>query len=297
MHLPALNLQQRETLEAYLFLLPAFVGLLLFSAGAVILAFGISFCRWTVFNPPTWIGLENYLRILREPLSKRILGNTLYYVGLMVPACTLASLGSAVLMNRRLKGIVALRSVYFLPVIISAVAMSLCWKWIYHPTLGLLNHLLKGLGLKGTAWLANRTWAMPSIIIMGIWKDVGYYMVLFLAGLQSIPVELHEAARIDGAGAWQRFRYVTLPLLAPITFFVVVIAVISSFQVFTQTFIMTEGGPAQSTLTIALHVYYAGLRFYDMGYASAWAYLLFIIILVVTFIQFKVRGSWTLYEV
>ena len=288
--------RRREVIEAYLYLLPTFVGLILFSLGAIVVSVGISFTDWNILQPPHWVGLSNYVRLFSTPLNWQVFGNTLYYMGVIVPVGTALALGLALALNRGLRGIVVLRSLYFLPVISSTVAVSLVWGWLYNQQFGLINYLLSLVGITGPAWLADTRTAMPAVIIMSIWKGLGYNMVIFLAGLQGIPQELYEAAAIDGAGAWARFRYVTLPLVSPTTFFVVVLSTIAAFQVFDQTYVMTGGGPAYSTTTLALFIYQNAFQWFHMGYAAALSYVLFAAVAVVTLVQFRVQGRFVFYR-
>ncbi len=288
--------RRREVIEAYLYLLPTFVGLALFSLGAIIASFGISFTDWDILQPAHWVGLSNYVRLFTTPLVWQIFGNTFYYTVVIVPVGAALALGLALALNRGLRGIVVLRSLYFLPVISSTVAVSLVWGWLYNQQFGLINYLLSLVGITGPAWLADTTTAMPSIIIMSIWKGLGYNMVIFLAGLQGIPQEMYEAAKIDGAGAWARFRYVTWPLVSPTTFFVVVLSTIAAFQVFDQTYVMTAGGPAYSTTTLALFIYQNAFQWFHMGYAAALSYILFVAVAAVTLIQFRAQGRFVFYR-
>jgi multiple sugar transport system permease protein len=288
--------RRREVIEAYLYLLPTFVGLILFSLGAIVVSVGISFTDWNILQPPHWVGLSNYVRLFSTPLNWQVFGNTLYYMGVIVPVGTALALGLALALNWGLRGIVLLRSLYFLPVISSTVAVSLVWGWLYNQQFGLINYLLSLVGITGPAWLADTRTAMPAVIIMSIWKGLGYNMVIFLAGLQGIPQELYEAAAIDGAGAWARFRYVTLPLVSPTTFFVVVLSTIAAFQVFDQTYVMTGGGPAYSTTTLALFIYQNAFQWFHMGYAAALSYVLFAAVAVVTLVQFRVQGRFVFYR-
>lgn len=286
----------RQWLEVLPFLLPTLVGLALFSAGPVIAAFGLSFTSWDIVSPPQWIGLENYRQLIERELFWRVMRNTLYYTFASVPLALVLALLLALAMNQKLRGTTFYRTVYFLPVISSTVAIALVWAWLYNPEFGLLNYFLRLIGIKGPGWLGDPNWAMPAIILASVWKGLGYYMVIFLAGLQGIPEEYYEAAKIDGASAWQRFRYVTLPLISPTTFFVLVILVIGSFQVFEITFVMTQGGPAYATLTIAYYIFQNAFEWYRMGLAAALAYVLFAMILVITVIQWKVQGRWVHYQ-
>jgi len=215
---------------------------------------------------------------------------------LAVPASVLAALALALLANTTLRGITFFRTVYFLPVVSSMIAVALVWSWMFNPRYGLLNTLLHSLfGIQGPAWLDDTSWALPAMVIVTVWKGLGYSMVIFLAGLQNIPVDLYHAATLDGAGAWARFRHVTLPLLSPTTFFVLVITLINAFQVFEQTYVLTKGGPANSTVTLSYYVYQNAFQFFHMGLAAAVSYVLFALLFGVTLLQFRLQRRWVFY--
>jgi multiple sugar transport system permease protein len=281
--------------EPFLYLLPTLVGLLLFSAGSVVATFFISFTRWPIVTSPHWIGLGNYRAILNSHLFWQVFWNTLYFVLLAVPLSIAASLAAAVLVNRQVRGIRFFRTVYFLPVVSSMVAVALVWSYIYNPEYGVLNYLLRLIGIRGPAWLYDAHWAIPAMALVTVWKGLGYSMVIFLAGLQSIPEELYEAAALDGAGARRRFWRITLPMLSPTLFFVLVITLINSFQVFEQTYVLTRGGPANATLTLSYHIYENAFQFFQMGYASAESYVLFAFVFAITLVQFKLQRRWVFY--
>lgn len=282
--------------EPYLYLVPTVVGLLLFSAGAVVGSLLISFSRWDIITSPEWVGVENYRLMFRSELFWTVFWNTWYFTLLYVPLTILTSLALALLVNQRLKGIAFFRTVYFFPVVSSMIAVALVWSWMYNPEYGLLNYLLKSLfGIQGPAWLADSGWAMPAMVLVAVWKTTGYCMVIFLAGLQGIPDELYEAAGMDGAGKWAQFRNVTLPMLSPTMFFVLVITLINSFQVFEQTYVMTKGGPANATMTLSFFIYQNVFQFFKMGYAAAMSYVLFAIIAVITFAQFRLQKRWVFF--
>jgi multiple sugar transport system permease protein len=282
--------------EPYLYLLPTIIGLLLFSAGAVAASFLVSFTQWDLVTEPRWAGLENYAALLESELFWEVFRNTLLFTALAVPLSIVCSLALALLVNARVWGIVFFRTAYFLPVVSSMIAVALVWSWILNPEVGLLNHLLKAtLGIRGPGWLDSTTWALPAMVLVTVWKGLGYSMVIFLAGLQGIPEELYHAATIDGAGRWKKFRHITLPMLSPTTFFVLVITLINSFQVFEQTYVMTKGGPANSTLTLSYYIYQNAFQFFQMGKASALAYVLFGLVFAVTLIQFRVQKRWVFY--
>jgi multiple sugar transport system permease protein len=289
--------RKRVDYEAYLYLLPTFIGMALFSVGAVVASFFISFTNWEITITPKWIGLSNYIRLAAYPLFWKILLNTVYYVGGSVPLGMVLSLGLALLANRKLKGITFFRSLYFLPVVSSMVAIALVWSWLYNPQFGLINYFLEKLfRIPGPRWLQSTTWAMPAMIFMGVWRGLGYQMVIFLAGLQNIPEELYEAAKIDGANFWQRFLRITLPMVSPTTFFVLIISIIGSFQIFEQTYIMTQGGPSYSTLTLSYYIFQNAFEWFHMGYAAALAYVLFGMILAITLIQARLQKRWVFYR-
>jgi multiple sugar transport system permease protein len=285
----------KSFLEPYLYLLPTLVGLLLFSAGSVIATFFISFTRWPIVTSPQWIGLGNYRTILHSHLFWEVFWNTMYFVVLAVPLSIASSLGAAVLVNRQTRGIRFFRTAYFLPVVSSMVAVALVWSFIFNPEYGLLNYLLKLVGIRGPAWLYDAHWALPAMVIVTVWKGLGYSMVIFLAGLQSIPEDLYEAAALDGAGSARRFWRITLPMLSPTLFFVLVITLISSFQVFEQTYVLTRGGPGNATLTLSYHIYESAFQFFQMGYAAAVSYVLFAFIFLITLLQFKLQHRWVHY--
>ena len=282
--------------EPYLYLMPTLVGLLLFSAGAVAASFLISFTEWDIITPPRWIGFGNYAGLWHSDFFWEVLRHTLEFVLLAVPASVLASLALALLVNTSLRGITLFRTAYFLPVVSSMIAVALVWSWMFNPRYGLLNTLLGLLfGIQGPAWLDDTSWALPAMVIVTVWKGLGYSMVIFLAGLQNIPADVYHAARLDGAGAWRRFRHITLPLLSPTTFFVLVITLINAFQVFEQTYVLTKGGPANSTVTLSYYVYQNAFQFFHMGNAAAVSYVLFALLFGVTLLQFRLQRRWVFY--
>ena len=271
-------------------------GLLLFSAGAVAASLFLSFTQWDLVSLPELIWLENYISLWRSDLFWEVVRNTLYFIILAVPLSVVCSLALALAANTGLRGITFFRTAYFLPVVSSMIAVALVWSWIYNPEYGLLNYLLQlFFGVRGPAWLDSTTWALPAMVIVTVWKGLGYSMVIFLAGLQNIPQDLYHAATIDGAGVWKRFRHITLPMLSPTTFFVLVITLINSFQVFEQTYVLTRGGPANSTLTMSYYIYQSAFQFFQMGKAAALSYVLFAAIFVVTLVQFRIQKRWVFY--
>lgn len=291
-------LARRETLAGYLFLLPNAIGFIIFTALAVVASAAISLTEWDLISDPKWVGIDNYVELFtNDPLFRTVLWNTFYFTIVSVPASTIIALGLALLFNTGLRMIPLFRTAYFLPVITATVVVAMIWRWFYNPDFGILNYVLWRLGVDVPPnWLADRTWAMPAIIIMAVWKQVGYNMVIFLAGLQSIPAHLYEAASIDGAGPWQRFWNITLPLLTPTTFFVLVITIIGSLQVFDAVLVLTDGGPANATRTMVYHIWEEAFVFLEMGYAAAVAWILFFIVFLVTLLQWKLQGRWVHYE-
>lgn len=294
---PRYRLRRREASAAYGFLLPNLVGFAVFTFLPVLAALLISFTDWDLLTPPDWAGLENYRRLATDPLFRQVLKNTALYVLGTVPLQMALALAVAIALNQRIPGQLFFRTAYFMPVVASTVAVALVWRWIFNYDFGLLNSFLYMIGIQDPPnWLGSTRWALISVIIMSIWQQVGYSMVLFLAGLQGVPQQLYEAAKIDGAGPWARFLFITLPMLSATTFFVLVIGVINSFQVFDQAFIMTQGGPANATNTIVYNIYQNAFQFFNMGYASAMAWVLFAIIFVVTLLQFRLQQRWVNYD-
>lgn len=265
------------------FFLPVLASLLMSCTDFDIYALGhLSRARWT--------GLENYGRLLQDPLFWKSLGNTVYFVLAGGPLTILAALLAAIGLNsRQLRLRDWFRLGYFTPVITSLVAVAVVWRYLYHPRFGLLNYLLSFIGVGPVNWLGDPVWAMPALIILAVWKNFGYYMMIFLAGLQTIPDYLYEAARLDGAGWWGQFRHVTLPQLAPTTFFVTLMTIIGYFQFFAEPYVMTQGGPVNSTLSVVFYLYQQGFRWWRMGYASSIAFMLFFIIFLIAMIQMAAR--------
>jgi len=293
---------QQEAIAAFLFLLPNIIGFFLFTVGPVLASLAISLVDWNLLTPPSWLGLENFAALFKDSDFWSSLAATLYYTLGSVPLGIVFSLLLAVALNQKIRGIGIYRTIYFIPVVSSLVAVSLMWRWMYNPTAGILNYLLSQfftflhLPITPPDWLQSPTWAMPAIILMSVWKGLGYNMVIYLAGLQGIPTSLYEAAEIDGASGLSKFLKITLPLLTPTTFFVLLMSFISSFQVFEQAYIMTQGGPARATVTTVYYIYQNGFTWYKMGYASAIAWVLFAIIMLLTVIQWRSQNRWVFYE-
>src|SRR5918997_2891476 len=282
--------REHEGLVAFLFLLPSLVGFLVFTAIPVGAAIALAFYDYDLLLGASFAGLENFRELFTtDEVFRDAFFNTVYFTAVSVPLSVVLGLVTAMLVNQALRGIVVFRSIFLLPYVTVTVALSLVWKWIYLPDIGLINSALGVIGIEGPAWLTSERWAMPGLIIMTVWKSFGYNMVLFLAGLQNIPEHLYDAAKVDGATGWRRFLHITLPMLSPTTLFVVVISVIGSFQVFDQALVMTNGGPGTSTTTLVLYIYKAGFQSYKMGYASAIALVLFVIVALFTALQFVLQ--------
>lgn len=268
---------------AYLYLVPVFGILLCFHVLPIFYSLAISFYRWDLIGEAEWVGLDNFARLFDDPMFYKSLVNTFYYAIVSVPLSIACSMSIALLLNNPISGIGIYRTIYFLPVITSLNAVSIVWNFIYHPDYGLLNKLLALVNLPPQLWLQDPFWAMPCIILMSVWKGLGYNVVIFLAGLQNIPKHLYEAARIDGANWLQQFRHITFPLLSPTTFFVFVMSTIGSFQVFSQIYMMTpRGGPLKSTMVIVYYLYQKAFEKFEFGYALAIAFVLFIMIFSMT---------------
>lgn len=289
------SLLWREQIDGYIFILPWLIGFFVFVAGPMVASFVISFMRWEIVTPPAWIGAAQYTKLLQDNRFYLSLYNTAYYVFIGVPLHLLLALLAAMAMNLNLRGIRFYRTVYFIPSITPVVASSLLWLWIFNPEFGLANAALNALGLPSLYWLQDPKLAKGAFIIMSFWT-IGGQMVILLAGLKGIPRTLYEAAEIDGAGRWASFRHITLPMLSPAIFFNLILAIIGAFQVFTQSYIITSGGPENATLFYVLYLYRMAFENFRMGYASAMAWVLFLIILLFTFIQFRLSDRWVFYE-
>jgi multiple sugar transport system permease protein len=285
----------KKWMVGYMYLLPSVIFLAIFTIFPVFASFFISLTQWTLINPPKFIGLENYKNLFSDPTFYWTLWHTVYYTLGSVPLSIILSLLLAIAMNQRIKGITIFRSMYFLPVISTWVAVAIVWRWIYNPQFGLLSAFLGIFGISPKNWLGDTRLAMPSVIITSVWKGLGYNMILFLAGFQNISESYYEAAKIDGASRWAQFRYITIPLISPTTFFVLITSVISSFQVFGPIYTMTNGGPVGSTEVLIFYLFQNGFRWYKMGYASSIAWVLFLIIFIFTLIQYFSSKRWVHY--
>lgn len=278
----------------YLFIGPMIVGLLLFRIGPIIAAFFMSFTRWNIRTDPVFLGVGNYVELLNSATFWQVLGNTLLFAAVYVPAVMILALVLAVLINQKLSGIAFFRGLFFMPYITSMVAVAMVWNWIFSTRFGLLNNLLRNVfgATNVPAWLADSNTALLVLIIVTVWKTSGFQMMVFLAGLQGIPASLYEAARIDGAGRWQIFRWVTLPLISPVTFFVLILSIIEAFRTFEVTFAMTRGGPLNASTTLSFYIYQNAFIYNRMGFASSLAYVLMALVGVITLLNFRARRSW-----
>lgn len=286
-----------RSLIPYLFLLPAFIFLIVFTHYPIIKSIWTSFFRWNLSTPDmVWAGLENFQRMMNDDLFWLVLRNTVYYaIGTVIPSVTLA-LFCAVFANEKIRGLSFFRSAIFYPTIIPMAAAAMIWVWIYADGYGLINYYMKMIGLKSIPWINNLTWALPALMAVGIWKYFGYYMVIFLAGLQGIDLELYEAATIEGANPWSKFWKITFPLISPTTFFVIIIAIINSFQSIDQVYIMTQGGPANATNVLVYYIYENAFLFADFGYGYAISSVLFVILLIFTVIYFLLLSHRVHYD-
>lgn len=290
----SLSPRARDNITGYLFISPWLIGFLVFVAGAMIASIGISFFRTDLLSEMKSVAFDNYSKMLHDKLVAKALFNTAYYSFFTVPLGLVLALMIALILNQGLHGQGFFRTVYYLPSVVSGVALSVLWAWIFHPDLGLLNGLLAKVGIQGPRWIASEQWAMPSFIIMSLW-GTGGSMLIFLAGLQGIPTTIYEAASIDGANAWQRFWHVTIPMMTPTILFSLIMGIIGSWQVFSKAYVMTEGGPNNATLTMVLLLYRQAFQNYRFGYASALAWLLFVIILLFTMLIFRSSEAWVYY--
>lgn len=287
--------KRKKALWVVFFIFPAFTGLMLFTILPILSSFTLTLFKWDLISKLEFVGFENFSRLFTDNQFWNALVHTLSFIGGYIPLVMITGLFTAVLMNSHIKAKGFFRTAFFIPVISSWIAVALLWTWMFNPKFGLVNYFLSLFTITGPAWLYDPAWAMTAIIITSVWKDTGFVMMLFLAGLQDIPVNLFEAASIDGATKIKQFFRITLPLLSPATFFVLIISLINSFQVFDQVWAMTEGGPAGATSVLVEQVYKNAFRYNNMGYASTIALVLFLIILVITGVQIIGQKRWVHY--
>lgn len=289
------SLRHKRERWFYLLISPWLIGFLLFQAGPLLAGFFLAFVDWPLPQAPQWVGLDHFSRLIHDSLFSKTLTNTAYYALGSVPLGLALGLSLALLLNRNGRLLPLFRTIFFLPVVVSSVALVLLWGWIFNGRYGLLNNLLSIIGIQGPAWLQDEQWAMPALILMSLWL-VGVNMVIYLAALQQIPSVLYEAAAMDGAGYTKRLRHITWPMLSPVTFYLLIVNLIGAFQVFTPTYILTQGGPNNATLTLPLYIYQTAFTYGDFGYASALATVLFLAIVALTVIQFRLADRWVFYR-
>lgn len=287
------SLKRQEAVTGWLFILPILIGFMVFVVGAVIYSLVISLTQWDLLTPPVFIGLRNYTRAFTDESFWQCMYNTVYFVIGLVPSVLILSMLIAIAINHKVNKLTGFFKVsFYAPNITSTIAVGMIWLWIFNPNNGLINSVLHLIGIADAPrWLDSVVWAKPALIIMRIWQMCGYYMIMFLAGLQTIPKTLYEAAEVDGARKWKKLRYITVPMLANTTFFVTIMLMIEAFDIFEAIFVMTEGRPAGTTNTLLYFIYYNGFELYKMGYSSALAWILFAILFVLTLVQFRLRKN------
>ncbi len=288
-------MRRKEALYGWIFASPWLLGFVLLTLGPMIASAVMTFTDWSILKPPSFVGLQNYKRLLRDPLVLHSFKITTVYALSYVPLNTCLGLGLAVLLNQRVSFLRFYRTAYYLPSILSGVAAAVMWRLILSADFGVLNYLLSLVGIKGPAWLSDPRWVLQALVLMALWH-VGGGMVIYLAGLQGIPTDLYEAAQVDGASWWTRFWRLTLPLITPVIFFQLVIGLIRALQIFTEAFIITKGGPLDATLFIVLYLYQKAFEAFEMGYASLLAWCLFVYILILTLVVFRTSDKWVYYQ-
>jgi multiple sugar transport system permease protein len=290
------SLAGREAVTFYLCVSPWLLGFVIFVLGPMVVSLGLSFSRWDLLSQARFVGLRNYQKMLtRDPLFWQSLKVTGIYTAAYVPMELAGGLALALVMNQKLKFIGVFRTIYYLPSVLPGVAFVVLWMWMLHPEVGLINTVLSYAGIQGPRWLVDPDWALTALLLMSTW-GLGRSMVIYLASLRGVPKHLYEAAAIDGASPWQSFWRITLPMLTPTIFFNLVLSVISTFQTFTSAYVSTDGGPLDSTLFYVLYVFRQGFQFFNMGYASALAWVLFLIILLLTLLIVRSSDRWVYYE-
>ena len=289
--------------EAYLFLLPSLAGFLIFVAVPVIVSLLLSFVNWNLLRPPEFVGVANYVQLLsRDPVFWKVLKNTLFYVVVTVPLQIALGLTLAVALNRAIRGVLVYRVIYFMPVVTTIVAGAIVFQFMLNRDFGLISNVIwklaetTGLPIRPPDFLNSTFWSKPAVVLLTLWKNTGFTMVIYLAALQGVPQELYDAAEVDGAGAWQRIRHVTIPMISPTTFFLLIIQMIGALQLFTEPYTLTRGGPAQSTLSVVYYIYQNAFEFGRMGKASAIAWFLFLFIFIFPYVQTRMQRRWVHYE-
>jgi multiple sugar transport system permease protein len=295
------SIQKREAAAAYFFLSPWIIGFLFLTLGPMLASLYFSFTDYDIISPPQWIGFENYGRLMQDDLFWHSWRVTLYFAALALPLSLVIGLLLAVLLNQKIPFVRVWRTLYFLPSVLTGVAVTLLWVILLNPRQGVINQLLKLIGINGPSWLHDPDWAVPSLVIISLW-GVGQTMIIYLAGLQGVPTDLYDAAKVDGASVTQRFRFITLPMMSPVIFYNLVLGLIATLNYFTQAYIAgsavdeSMGAPARSTLFYNLYLYHSAFNFFEMGYASAMAWILFVIVLLLTLLVFRSANTWVHYE-
>jgi multiple sugar transport system permease protein len=286
-------MKKKNSFTAWSFILPNFIGFFIFTLIPIIASFILAFMKWDAFTTPEFVGFDNFMRMMKDESFIISLKNTVYYAVGTVPLTMICALGLALLLNKEIRGVSFFRVAIFFPYVTSLVAIAVVWNMLFHPTMGPVNEFLRSIGISNPpGWTSSTDWAMPAIILTSVWRGMGYNMVLYLAGLQAIPSVLYEAAEIDGANAWNMFKKVTLPMLRPTTFFVLMMLTISSFKVFDLIQVMTDGGPGRATNVLVYKIYNEAFVRFDFGYASAISLVLFILVLGITVIQFRLENKY-----
>ncbi len=298
---PALKMTKREkhiAIAAYLFLLPNILGFITFTAFPVVASFVLSFFEWPVIQPPTFVGVDNYVRLFtKDPQFLLVLRNTVMFVIMYVPFNIVVAVALATWLKKDIFGIKAYRVLFFMPVLSSGVAVASIWKWIYQPDYGIINGILRSFGMTNLPkWIGDPKLALFSIVLMSLWWNVGYNTVIFIAGMKAIPQTLYEACDIDGASKPRRFFSITIPLLSPTLFYGIVMTLITSFQVFDQVYIMTDGGPMNATNTLVMYIYRNGFQWFNMGYAASMSWILFALIFGITLLNLRMQKNWVTYD-
>lgn len=285
----------RRNIDGWLFASPWIIGFILWTLGPMLASLYMAFTEWDLVSPPKWVGLANVEAMFSDALVAQALKVTTIYAITSVPLHLIFGMFLALLLNARIKGLRFYRTAFYLPSVLSGVAVALLWRWLFSGEFGLFNLLLSYVGIQGPSWLGDPAWALPSLVLMSLWA-VGAGAIIYLAGLQGIPTDLYEAAEVDGARGWERFWAITIPMMTPVLFFQLVTGLIAALQIFTQAFIMTDGGPNNATLFLLLYLYRNAFQYFRMGYASALAWVLFAYILVLTLILFRSSNLWVFYE-
>lgn len=292
---PSGRLQRnRKLLKGLLFVLPWLIGFCAFFAYPFVMTFYYSFTKFSGVGTPKFIGLANYKTMFSDGLFRTSLFNTFYYTAIEVPLSTVLAIGLAILLNRRMRGLALYRTLLYLPTVVPLVASSMLWLWLFNPSFGVVNEVLSSVHITGPGWMFSAAWSKPTFILMGLW-GIGTPMVIYLAALQGVPASMYEVAAIEGAGPIQRARYVTIPMISPAILFNVVLGLVASLQYFTQAFVMTQGGPDNSSMFYSLYLYYQAFRYLNLGYASAMAWVLFVLVVLITVLLFKSSSRWVYY--